>query len=269
MSTCSLRNKVFASFLSALTIFIILPFAFSGIPVGLPIGKTASSGIVSIAGSTAPSGTVVFSGERVVAQDAPALIAFRQGGSVLLNEGASAKFSRKSDLLMIQADGGTISFNLPPGEKVHIQAGSRSYVSSESGSIGEIKVTTDSESIVSVTSGKLYAINAATGVAQTQEIKKGNLTKGGNSFTDPNARWKPDEYANFSIKINGKPFTIVSNTEKTIKIKETFTMDTGTYSYDFGEPKISKSHTGLIVGGIAGAGAAGGIIALIAGKSSN
>jgi hypothetical protein len=270
MAACSLRNKVIASFLGALTIIVLLPLAFGDMPNGLPIGKTASSGIVSIAGSTAPSGTVVFSGERVVAQDSPALISFRQGGSILLGEGAGAKFSRNGDLLLIQADSGTMSFNLPPGEKVRIQAGSRSYVSSESGSVGEITVAPNGESALSVASGKLYALNTATSGTQTQENKKGNLTKGGNSFSDPNANWKPDELVNRNLKINGKPFTIVSNTEKTIKIKETFSLDTGVYVYSISEPPvIGKSRTKLYIAAGAGAGAAAGIIAWQASKSGS
>jgi len=221
---------IFALLLCTLPILLILPFSFGGVSVGIPVGKTISSGVVSIAGSSAPSGTVVLSGERIVAQKAPVQIAFRQGGSVLLNEGASATFSQNGDLLLIQADSGTMNFNFLPGEKVRVQTGSRSYVSSESGSIGEIKVTPSGEPAVSVASGNLYALNVTTTAASAQ-ASKGNLTKGGDSFTDSNAKWKANELKDGRLDVGGKQFKIVSNTDKIIKIQGTFSLDTGSYSY--------------------------------------
>jgi hypothetical protein len=272
MFTRSLHNRLFASSLSALTLLVIIPFSLGGTSAALPIGQTTSSGVVSIAGSTAPSGTVVFSGERVMAQEAPALISFRQGGSVLLNEGAGATFSRNGDVLLIQASNGTMSFNLPAGEKVRIQAGSHNYVSSESGSVGEITMVPEGAPSVLVASGNLYALNAAASVAAAQDQPKGNLTKGSNSFTDPNAKWKPDQYKNYGLLINGKQFTVVSNTEKTIKIKETFSLNTGTYSYSIGGLKHAgmSKNTKIVIGvAVAGGGAGAAIAAAKAGGSKS
>jgi hypothetical protein len=279
MPSCSLRKMIFASLLCTLPILLILPFSFGGVSVGIPVGKTISSGVVSIAGSSAPSGTVVLSGERIVAQKAPVQIAFRQGGSVLLNEGAGATFSQNGDLLLIQADSGTMSFNFLPGENVRVQTGSRSYVSSESGSIGEIKFTPSGES-VSVASGNLYALNVTTNAASTQ-TNKGSLTKGGDSFTDSNAKWKANELKDGRLDVSGKQFKIVSNTDKTIKIQGTFSLETGSYTYAVvmtpppaikstkSTPTKSPSTSGgllsknnlIIIGTAAGATATAGIIA--------
>jgi hypothetical protein len=273
MFTCPLRNKIIAAFLCALTISVILPFSFGGASVALPIGKTASSGTVSIAGSTAPSGTAVFSGERVVAQGAPALIALRQGGSILLGEGAAATFSQNGGFLVIQAYMGTLSFNFLPGGQIRIQAGSRSYVASESGSVGEIAVTPEGGSAVSVASGSLTAFDSSASAAQLQN--KGNLTKGSDSFTDPNAHWASNSLQGGVLDVGGRQYKIVSNTEKTIRIQGTFALDTGSYNYSIIIYPSGRSRSGMstrtkaIIGVAAAGGAAGGIIAWQMGKSNN
>ena len=269
MLACSLRKKAFSAFLCNLTILLILPFAFGGVSIALPIGKMTSSGIVSISGFKVPSGTAVLSGERIVAQEAPALIAFWNGSSVLLSEDATATFSRNANLLLIQAHSGTIGFNLLPGEKARIQAGSRSYGASESGSVGEIIVTPAGGSSVTVTAGSLFALDVAASAAQSQG---GNLTRGGDSFTDPTAHWTADELKGSHLGIGRRRFKIVSNTDKTIRIKGTFPLDTGSYSYSILYP---PAHSGMsakskAIIGVAGAGgAAAGIIAWQVGKSKS
>jgi hypothetical protein len=265
----SLRKTSLVSFLSVLVILTMLPFSFSASLAASPIGKVACLGTVSIEGSAAPTGTVVLSGERIAAQQTPALVTLQKGGSVLLNEGAAATFSRNGNMLLVKADKGTISFNFPAGEAVRINAGSRNYVASESGSAGVITVASNVAPVISVASGSVFAtVNAVQGA-------KGNLTKGGSTFTDPSANWKPGEWNGKYLNIGGKSYKIVSNTGTTLKIEGDFAIDTGSYGYEVGA-KITGpgsgaggggTHAGmgagtkaLIVVAVAG-GATGGIIA--------
>jgi hypothetical protein len=246
--------------LCVLTVFANLPVSFGG---ALPIGKVVTTGVVSVGESKTPSGTVLFSGERIAAEEAAALVTFREGGSVLLNEGAAATFSRDGELLLIRADRGSINFNFLPGEEVRIQTGSREYVSSKSGVAGEISVNAAGEPVVLVARGEATSLGAQeSGAAKGG---KGNLTKGGNTFTDPAARWPVNKLQGSRLVINGRQYQIVSNTENTIKVDAAFTLDTGSYSYFVTAPIVKtgmssgkKAAIGLAVAG----GATGGIIAI-------
>jgi hypothetical protein len=255
MQLCMPPIRKFEAFFCVLTVLIIFLPLNCGVFAASPIGKVASSGHVLIAGSVAPTGTVILSGERVAAENAPVLVTFQKGGSVLLNEGAAATFSQNGNLLLIQPDKGTLNYNFPAKEEVRIQAGTN-LIASLPGNVGAFMVNS---------AGRLSNPEASEAPVPLPQGVKGNLTKGGNRFTDSSAKWDKDKLKGQSLVIIGQKYKIESNTDKTITIVGTFALDTGSYGYDVKKAGMSAGAKAGI--GIAVAGGAGGGIMAMGGKS--
>jgi hypothetical protein len=205
----------------------------------------------------APTGTAVFSGDSVSTQESPALIAFREGSSVVLAQRAAAMFSQTGKRLVVRANEGTIGFNFIPGEDVSLQAGAYQFVASARDCVnaGELALGADGRVVMSLTSGSFSAIDTTTGARLEispasapeplpQQAAKGNLTKGGNTFTDPAAKWTTDSLKGRTITVSGETHRIVSNTFMTIRIEGTWRLNTGTYGYSIGAAAAAGAAAG-------------------------
>ncbi len=60
----------------------------------LPLGSLASSGTVRVSGVSVPSGTVVFAGDTIEAEQSSAVVTLREGDSVVLGVNASVRVSQ-------------------------------------------------------------------------------------------------------------------------------------------------------------------------------
>jgi hypothetical protein len=281
MFTIPLYKKAGALILCMLTILVTSPFSSAEVLGSSPIGKLATVGNVSIGGVSAPTGTAVFSGDSVSAEESPVLITFLEGSSVVLAQRAAATFSRAGKRLVVHADKGAIGFNFIPGEDVSIQAGAYQFVASSRhrANAGELAIDADGYVVMSLTSGSFSALNTASGARLEvspasppeplpQQTPKGSLTKGGNTFTDPIANWTADSLKGKTITISGETHKIVSNTLMTIKIEGIWKLNTGTYGYSLGAAAAAGAAAGAglsigakiaLVAAFAGAGAGIGI----------
>jgi hypothetical protein len=178
----------------------------------------------------------------------------------MLTSGAAATFSSAGKTLLIHAEKGIISFNFIPGEEVSIQAGAYQFTAStlDRANTGEIALAADGRVAMSLSSGSFSALDTANGMRSEVTPKeaaellppqtgKGSLTKGGNTFTDPNAHWWTDSQKGKTIRVGGETHTIVSNTANTITIDGTWTLNTGAYGY-------SVAAAGAAAAGAAGVG---------------
>jgi hypothetical protein len=246
--------------LCIVTVSVTAPFSSAEVVGSLPIGKLATSGEAFIGGVPAPTGTVVFSDESVATGESPTVITFLQGSSVMLTPGAAATFSRAGKTLVVRADKGIIGFNFAPGEDVNIRAGAYQFIAStgDRANAGELALAADGRVAMSLSSGSFSVLHITSGmrseVTPTEATEllppppsKGSLTKGGNTFTDPNAHWYTDSLKGKTIRVGGETHTIVSNTANTITIDGTWTLNTGAYGY-------SVAAVGAAATGAAGAG---------------
>lgn len=246
--------------LCMLTVSVTAPLSLAEVVGSSPIGKLATSGRVSIEGVAAPTGTVVFAGESVATEESPAVITFLQGSSVMLTPGAAATFSRSGKTLVIHADKGVIGFDFVPGEDVRIQAGAYQLTASahDRAVAGGLALAADGRVAMSLSSGRFAALNTVSGIRSEvtpteaaellpPQTGKGNLTKGGNTFTDPNANWTRDSLKGKTIRVGGEKHTVISNTSNTITIDGTWSVNTGVYGY-------SVVAAGAVAAGAAGAG---------------
>lgn len=246
--------------LCVVTVSVTVPFSSAEVIGSSPIGRLATSGEALIGGVPVPTGTVVFAGESVATGGAPAVVTFLQGSSVMLTPGAAATFSRVGKTLVVHAEKGIMGFSFTPGEDVDIRAGAYQFTAStgDRANAGELALAADGRVAVSLSSGGFSVLNTTSGmrseVTPTEATEllppqtgKGSLTKGGNTFTDPNAHWYSDSLKGKAIRVGGETHTIVSNTANTITIDGTWTLSTGAYGY-------SVAAAGAAAAGAAGAG---------------
>lgn len=269
MPNSSYGKQAAVLILCILTISVTSPFSSAEVLGSSPIGKLATAGSVSIGGVAAPTGTAVFSGDSVSTQESPALIAFREGSSVVLAQRAAATFSREGKRLVVHADQGAMDFNFIPGEDVSLQAGAYQFVASsrDRANAGELALVADGRVVIWLTSGSFSALDTASGARfdlspasapepLPQQAGKGSLTKGGNTFTDQTANWAADSLKGRTITISGETHRIKSNTLMTIIIEGAWRLNTGTYGYSLG--------AAVAAGAAAGAGlSAGAKVAIV------
>jgi hypothetical protein len=266
----SLGKRVNVLILSMLAVFVVSSVSFAESSNYLPIGKLATSGSVSIGGTSAPTGTVIFSGERITTQESPALITFLKGSRVVMTEDTSASFSRRGTSLEIIADRGVIGFHLLPGEEVSIQAGTYRFTASGLDRIlaGELALSSNGEAEMSVSSGNFSVINTATGsrfevspssgdVPGQLWFGKGNLTNGRDTLTDPTKNWQANELKGKRLEVGGEKHKILSNTDTTITIEGAWALATGAYEYGIIKGGISAGTKAAIAVAAGGGGAVG------------
>jgi hypothetical protein len=209
-----------------------------------PLGRLATSGTISIGNVLAPTGTVLFSGDRLSAQDSPALVNFNSGSSVVLARGAAATISRKGKTLLVQAERGTIGFHFVPREIARIEAGHYKFTASaKSGEgVGELVIGTEGQVAMSLSSGSLSAFNTASGEsfevsadsqAKSESLAAANgiLVNDTNTFSDPTQHWTENSLSDKCIVVRGEAHRIVANKAATLTLRGTWLLFSGTYEY--------------------------------------
>ncbi len=265
----------------------------------MAIGKIASLRSVSVNGAAQPAGRAILAGELIAAQEAPAQISLKNGGSIVLTRGSAAIFEQAGNDIRMNVKNGVVAFRFAPGKSIQIDTPSHRFLVSKPNTlnVGEISVSRDAQTKAAMSSGALFAFEKATGTRyevasaatpQTpQQIAgKGTLTRGRNTLTD-DSRSFSQNLANLCVRVGGEQHKIVSNTANRLVLDGAWTLNNGIYDYEIGEctgavakaapkstppPAVVKGGmskgTKIAIGAIAG-GAAGGIAAYAAGKGSS
>jgi hypothetical protein len=210
----------------------------------LPIGKLATSGTVSIGNVLAPTGTALFSGDHLSAQDSPALISLSSGSSVALTRGAAATFFRKGTTLLVQAERGIIGFHFVPGEEARIEAGHYRFTAStkEKARVGELAIGADGRvamllsrggfSALDTKSERSFAVSAdSQAKPEARPTGKGTLANDTNRLSDPSQRWPENSLRNRCIVVRGEAHRIVANKTNALALSGAWLLFSGTYEY--------------------------------------
>ncbi|MDM7997862.1 MAG: hypothetical protein QUT30_19505 [Acidobacteriota bacterium] len=181
MARRSMQFKVLAIAMSLLTITASAPFTLAETVAASPLGTIASNGSVTIGNTPAPTGTTIFSGDRVASVQ-PALVQFDKGSRVEMTK-AAAVFSRQGKTIVVNADKGLLRFNFKKGESVQINAGKFQFAGgSESERIGELGMDGKGQLVMTMTAGRFEAVNTETGArAEVSAAKPLNATTQGSS----------------------------------------------------------------------------------------
>jgi hypothetical protein len=210
----------------------------------LPIGRLATSGTVSVGNALAPTGTALFSGDRLSAQNSPALIRFNSGSSVVLPRGSAATIHRKETGLLIQAERGTLGFHFVPREEARIEAGRYTLTASDrnAAEVGELVIGADGRISMALSSGSFSAFDAKSGKsfdvsAQTssqsgvQAAGSGSLINDTNTFSDPGQHWSENALTGKCLVARGEAHRILANKSTTLTLQGTWLLFSDTYKY--------------------------------------
>jgi hypothetical protein len=214
----------------------------------VPIGRLATSGQVAIGTASAPTGTAIFSGDRLAASDAPALVTLPGGSSVSLTPGASATFSRDGSAVFVKAEAGTIGFRFLPRQQARMQAGPYQFTPSapDRPNAGELTVGADGQVIMALSSGSLSAVDTATGKPfdvsatpqgppRTPPTGTGTLVNDSNTLSDAAHRWPENALRGKCVVARGEAHRIVANKANTLEIAGTWLLFSGKYDYTITE----------------------------------
>lgn len=160
----SVHFKVLAIALSLSVIVATAPFSVAETIAGSPLGTIVTNGNVTVGNTSAPTGTTIFSGDKVSSLQ-PTLVNFNSGSRIEMTKSA-ATFSRQGKTLVIQADQGLLRFNFPKGEEVQIVAGKfRFSGGSDSERTGELGVNQSGHLVMTLNKGSFKALNTETGAS--------------------------------------------------------------------------------------------------------
>jgi hypothetical protein len=158
----SRRFKTLAMALSLLTVLASAPFSVSETVAGSPLGTLVTTGNVTVGNATAPTGTTIFTGDKVTSLQ-PTLINFNSGSRIEMTKSA-ATFSRQGKTIVVQTDQGLLRFNFKKGEDVQIKAGKFQFTGgSDSERVGELGVNQSGQLVMTMTKGSFKSLNTETG----------------------------------------------------------------------------------------------------------
>jgi hypothetical protein len=163
-------TKALAVALSFLATMMTVPFSPAE-ALSASMGSVITATSVTVGNAVAPTGTTIFSGDRV-ATDGPALVSLKGGSQIEMTK-AAATFNRQDNTLVVKANEGLLRFNFVKGEDVKINAGKYTFTSANGSShVGELGLNSKGEIVLQVTEGVFTALNNVTG-ART-EVSIGN-----------------------------------------------------------------------------------------------
>ncbi len=211
----------------------------------LPIGRLATSGTVAVDSVPAPTGTALFSGDRLSAQESAALVRFGGGSSIVLPRGSAASIYRKDGGILIRAERGVLGFHFVPREEARIEAGRYTLTASSrnDAEVGELVVDADGRIAMALTSGSFSALDTQSGqsfnVSAQAPGKSGPQQTGGdgtlvndtNTFTDPAQSWPENTLASKCIVVRGEAHRILANKHTSLTIQGTWLLFSDNYKY--------------------------------------
>jgi hypothetical protein len=115
------NRSVYVKRLPAVPLIAIAAAAFSlAEPAASPLGNIVANGNVTISNVAAPTGTTIFSGDKVTSAQL-ALVKF-YGGSRIEMTKSTATFSRNGKTIIVQTNGGLLRFYFIKREIVQANA---------------------------------------------------------------------------------------------------------------------------------------------------
>ncbi len=275
-------------------IFPLLVTAVPPVPAGAaaadPLGSVVSAGRTRIGGTEAPTGTTVFSGDRVVS-DGSALIQLHGGSRIELTK-AAANFDRRGGALVVEVDAGLLRFSFSRGEQVEIEAGGfRLRPAGDSETVGELGMNRRGQMAVNILEGAFGVLDTANGqrteVSASRPFAVMNVTGrgriSGQTIEDDFLSLEEDSLQGRCIVAGGEAYAISGNSRSVITINGTWGLKAGDHAYQvvdcteeamiqagasrdaakaavvtsvFGVQPVTKSHTArnaAIIAGVAGA----------------
>ncbi|HSW39718.1 MAG TPA: hypothetical protein VLL97_09530 [Acidobacteriota bacterium] len=166
MKKRSLQIRLLAMGLSMAIVVTTAPFSFAQTMNASPLGSIVTTGSVAIGNVSAPTGTTIFTGDRI---DSTQTSAIRfNGGSRIAITNASATFDREGEALVINAEKGLLNFYFTEGQSVQIAAAQYVFTGNGGQAVsGSLGVNPEGQLVMNVEEGVLMALNTATG-ARTQ-----------------------------------------------------------------------------------------------------
>lgn len=173
MARKSLRIRIPALGLSLAIVAATSPFSFAQAMSASPLGSLITAGNVAIGNVSAPTGTMIFNGDKVSSNQTSA-IQFNSGSRIAMAR-AAATFDRDGEMLVVKADKGLLSFNFAEGESVRIEAAGFVFTGNgENAVAGELAVNQAGQLVMNVSEGVLMALNTATS-ARTMVTAQSNV----------------------------------------------------------------------------------------------
>jgi hypothetical protein len=153
-------NTTVALALCLLAFVSTMPFSLADTIKTVPVGVIVTSGKVMIGEGSAPSGTTLFSGDKVLAEKDGALINFFSGSRIEMTK-ATAIFTQQGKTLVANISQGLLRFNFAKGEDVQIHAGKFNFVvKGNSAHVGELGFNNKGEIAVTMSEGALSLVDS-------------------------------------------------------------------------------------------------------------
>ena len=164
MSSRPLSQRIIATGLTVFIIFATAPMSVAGTLGVEPLAAVVSSGIIRVDNAKASTGTTIFAGDRISAQDSPALVSFPSGSRIEMTK-AAAIFTREGDTLVVRANEGLLRFNFKKGEQVQIAAAQYQFraIGNDAAHVGELGLNKNGELAMVLAQGVFAASNSVTG----------------------------------------------------------------------------------------------------------
>jgi hypothetical protein len=240
MSCRPLCVKLGAVVISTLILFTTMPFSPAESVSASPLGTILASDHAMIGETAAPTGTTIFSGDRV-SSDEQVLIEIENGGRIELIK-AAAGFSRQNKRLVIRTDQGLLRFSFKEGEEVQITAGRYDFTAvGDSRHTGELGLSRRGQIAMNVSEGAFAVLNQDTGARTDVNPKKplvvmaqggqGILSNNGRTLTDNSLTLNPDELNQKCIVVKSEAHPVKGNSKDVITINGLWKLSTGRYDY--------------------------------------
>jgi hypothetical protein len=236
----SLQTKITASLLALSMLGIAPPLCHASILNAVQLGTVLTGGTTRIDDTVIPSGTTLFTGDRIVSE-LPALIHLDTGGRIEIVR-AAARFSRHEEQLVVHVEEGQLSFVINEGEAVQIVAGEYRLTADRGfRNSGRLSVDSTGRMTMNVIEGVFTATDQVT---ETQtELKKGDalatethrgtgsLSLNGTTITDNALSVPAGKFRGMCVVVGREAYAVSGNTGNVISIQGTWKQLTGEYQY--------------------------------------
>jgi hypothetical protein len=220
-------EKLFGIVLIMILILSTALFSLADPVATLPLGSIVSTGNTTIGGTTAPSGTTIFVGDKITSVDATL---------INLNSGS------KGDALLVRMNKGLLRFNFNDRENVQIEAGEYRFMpTGDSGAVGELGMNQSGQIAMNLQKGSFKALNTITGIQTEITVAtpfavmdlagKGRIVNDGNSVSDDFLSLGTDSLRGQCIVAGNEAYAISGNNGNRIMINGNWGLRTDEYTY--------------------------------------
>ena len=227
----------------SLLLLVSLPvISLAGGSASPPLGTVVTSERVIISGQPAPTGTTLFSGDRLKVGNAPALVRFNSGGRIQMIS-AAATFRQDGDFLIIEPEYGLLLFNFGAKDNVRIVSGGREFTLRPQSApcLGSLALNRNGQIALGLVKGEFdlrmadggrRTISSSTPLVVLNESGNAWLSRGGNKLVDESKSWNADELEGMSVRVGGETHEIIGNSGDCIYLDGKWSQSSGNYEYE-------------------------------------